>query len=132
MKAARMPQDTIDGTTSRRRNIYNKFEGKKPLDFKKDGGINILDPTDQLASNDLFDTLDEYGIFTVRGGELESWLKKLGTISLHSPDWLMEIFDKMGSNPTEPGYLKPETGDVWDFLFKIRSWLSNVDRKGMM
>jgi predicted ATPase len=75
--------------------------------------------------------IDEYGIFVVRNGELESWLKTLGATSGHSPEWLIEIFEKLGEDPQVPTYVKPMTGDVWDFISKIKTWFTNPNRKGI-
>ena len=37
--------------------------------------LDVLDNSEKEACNNLFDQLDEYGIFAVRKGELESWFK---------------------------------------------------------
>lgn len=91
LKSAFVPEVTISATTISRANIKGSFEAKLPINFKTQGGVDVLDPADKEACNNLFDQLDEYGIFTVRNGELESWLKPLGAHG-HSPDWLIEIF----------------------------------------
>lgn len=41
------------------------------------------------------------------------------------------MFDAMGTNPEHDGYVTPTSGDVWDFVRRILSWLGNPDRKGM-
>lgn len=99
-------------------------------DMKRHGGINILDHDDKQAASDLFDQLDAYGLFTVRGGELESWLKPLNA-SGHGPTWLIEIFEKMGEDPESSVYIKPSGDDVWQFVGKIKRWLFNPQRKGI-
>ncbi len=99
-------------------------------DMKRHGGIEILEQNDKQAAIDLFDQLDGYGLFTVRGGELESWLKSLGATG-HGPSWLIDIFEKMGEAPESPTYLKPAGGDVWQFIGNIKKWLFDPDRKGI-
>jgi hypothetical protein len=37
----------------------------------------------------------------------------------------------MGEDPTSHGYIKPETGDVWDFIGKVCAWVANPERKGI-
>lgn len=130
LNGAFVPQVTINSTGVSRGNINNRFEAKLPVNFKTQGGVDVLDPPDKEACNNLFDQLDEYGIFAVRKGELESWLKTLGAIAGHSPDWLVEIFEKLGEDPTTTTYIKPATGDVWDFIAKIKTWFTNPTRKG--
>ena len=107
------------------------MKARPEIKFKKQGGVDVLDPTEKEACNNLFDQLDEYGIFVVRNGELESWLKTLCATSGHSPEWLIEIFEKLGEDPQVPTYVKPMTGDVWDFISKIKTWFTNPNRKGI-
>src|SRR5947207_1645792 len=47
-------------------------------DTKRDGGIEVLRGQEHEAALNLLAKLAEYGLFVVRGGELESWLKSLG------------------------------------------------------
>lgn len=98
--------------------------------MKREGGMQILSNSDKEACNNFLDQLKEYGIFVVKNGELESWLKGLGA-SGHGPSWLIEVFELMGENPNVSGYLNPESGDVWDFIGEINSWISNSSRKGI-
>tara|TARA_R110002012_G_scaffold77282_1_gene195266 strand:+ start:2515 stop:2817 length:303 start_codon:yes stop_codon:yes gene_type:complete len=98
--------------------------------MKKQGGIKILNDGDEDSANNLFNTLDEYGLFTVRGGEVESWLKFLN-VSGHGAEWLISIFEKMGANPNTKKYLKPKTTDVWRFVKSLKDWLDNPKRKGI-
>lgn len=129
LSSANVPDVTIKSSGISRGHLKTAFEAKK-VNFKTNGGLDILDESDKEACNNLFDQLDEYGIFAVRNGELESWLKQLGTKASHSPEWLIEIFEKLGEDPSSPTYVKPSTGDIWDFIFKIKTWFSNPTRKG--
>jgi predicted ATPase len=135
LNSAFMPEVTIQANAISRSHIMNRFNAKvaadnKPINFKIKGGVNILDSNDQESCNNLFDQLDEYGVFAVRKGELESWLKILGATASHSPDWLIEIFEKLGEDPSAQGYVKPTSGDIWDFIAKIKTWFINPVRKG--
>ncbi len=129
MSSANMPSFTIQSTGTSRGQIKSAFDAKG-INFKTKGGVDVLDSQEKEACNNLFDQLDEYGIFAVRKGELESWLKSLGTSANHSPEWLIEIFEKLGEDPSSPTYIKPSSGDIWDFMFKIKTWFSTPARKG--
>lgn len=99
-------------------------------DMKRDGGIQILGESDQEALSNLFDKLAEYGLFVTPNGELESWLKSLNATG-HGPNWLVEVFEKMGEDPNSSDYVKPSEGDVWAFIEKISVWFFNPQRKGI-
>lgn len=129
LSGAFVPEVTINSTGVSRNNIKSRFDATG-VNFKTQGGVDVLDSTDKEACNNLFDQLDEYGIFSVRKGELESWLKSMHTVATHTPDWLIEIFEKLGEDPNATTYVKPLTGDVWDFIAKIKTWFTNPTRKG--
>lgn len=99
-------------------------------DMKRDGGISILNATDEEAARNLLIQLAEYGIFVVPGGELESWLKSLG-VTGHGPSWLIGVFEKMGEDPEAAHFVKPDEGDVWSFLSTVKTWLIDANRKGI-
>ncbi|HGZ7315302.1 TPA: ATP-dependent endonuclease [Vibrio parahaemolyticus] len=112
-----------------RQALKSKFDttGKN---MKRDGGVNLLEGEDKEALENLFDKLANYGLFVVPNGELESWLSQLNA-SGHGPNWLVEIFEKMGEDPASDDYLKPTDGDVWSFIEKIALWFENPRRKGI-
>ncbi|WP_340161652.1 AAA family ATPase [uncultured Hoeflea sp.] len=124
-----IPEASHSSLQEQRRTIKSKFENSGK-DMKKQGGIKILNDGDEDSANNLFNTLDEYGLFTVRGGEVESWLKFLN-VSGHGAEWLISIFEKMGANPNTKKYLKPKTTDVWRFVKSLKDWLDNPKRKGI-
>ncbi len=99
-------------------------------DMKRDGGVNILLKQEREAAFNLLEQLEEYGVFVVPGGELESWLPSLGATG-HGPSWLINVFEKMGDDPDSDGYLKPSTEDVWEFIYSMKAWLINSSRKGI-
>jgi len=98
--------------------------------MKRDGGLAILSGADRQAAEDLLNQLRQYGIFVVPGGELESWMKGLGA-TRHGPVWLIDVFERMGEDPSNANYVRPNAGDVWAFVRDIRSWLVDPGRKGI-
>jgi len=109
--------------------VKTKFDATG-RNMKRDGGIDLLHSGDKEAANNLFDRLSEYGLFVVRRGELESWLRGLA-INGHGPSWLVSIFQKMGEDQMSPGYVRPAPGDVWGFVATLEQWLTNPNRKGI-
>lgn len=124
-----LPEFIKQSMTGIRTSLKTSMEASG-LNMKRDGGIAILNDNDKRSATHLFDQLDEHGLFTVRSGELESWLKSLSG-SGHGSAWLIEMFEKMGDTPDSPDYVKPQNGDVWDFIAGIRQWLLDPRRKGM-
>jgi hypothetical protein len=129
LSSAHIPAMSHQSFATLRAAIKNAMDatGKE---MKRDGGIAILDASDREAAQNLIGQLADYGIFVIRGGELESWLKQLGATS-HGPSWLISVFEKMGEDPESGGYLKPSNDDVWAFLATIKSWLVDPQRKGI-
>lgn len=100
------------------------------LNMKRDGGIGILQLQEREGAENLLEQAGSYGIFIVPGGELESWLTALN-VGGHGPSWLIEIFNKMGVDPLNKDYVRPEAKDVWVFLSRIKHWLADPNRKGI-
>ncbi len=98
--------------------------------MKKDGGINILQDDDKEAVQNLFSKLGDYGLFVVPNGELESWLGSMGA-SGHGPNWLVDMFERMGEDPDLDTYVKPKDNDVWGFIDGISKWFLNPRRQGI-
>lgn len=98
--------------------------------WKRNGGVDILNSGDKQAANSYFDQFEAYGVFIVRSGELESWLKDLG-VPANKKRWLYDIFVAMGEDPTLPAYINPGQGDVWDFVGRIKQWMDNPTRYGI-
>lgn len=97
--------------------------------WKRNGGIRLLDSSDQQAANSYFGQLEEFGVFVVRNGEVENWLPDLGVPAAHKKEWLYEIFVRMGEDPAT--YIEPGEGDVWDFIGRIKQWIGNPARFGI-
>ena len=132
MEAAYVPDGLIKS--------YGQLRGEVEAVFVANGlspkraGIYSLGRAQQETAQVLLRDLGEYGIFLVPVGELEQWLSFLGIPSDSSEqkrDWLPTIFERMGSDPDEPGYLMPNGDDVWSFIRQISKWIDNPSRKGM-
>ena len=128
LSAAQIPAAMHTGFGVIRGNLHKRF-ADLDIDMKNDGGVGALPESDRAAANELFDTLDEYGLFVVRNGELETWLKGLGAVGKKT-DWTIDVLKKMGSDPAKEGYVIPEADDVWAFMRKITAWIKNSSRKG--
>jgi AAA domain, putative AbiEii toxin, Type IV TA system len=98
--------------------------------FKTEGGITLLSKEDREAAKNFCDDLDKYGLFLVRLGEVEAWLKYLN-LPKKTNGWRGQIFTAMGNDPSKVDYVKPSSGDVWDFIGSINSWLQNSKRHGI-
>ncbi|WP_071885786.1 ATP-dependent nuclease [Hymenobacter sedentarius] len=98
--------------------------------WKRNGGIEVLTAIDKQGANDYFDQLEEHGVFVVRSGEVEAWLGNLG-VPREKQNWLPRMFEAMGEDPTQTGYVQPSKGDVWDFVGRMRLWVDNPSRKGI-
>jgi hypothetical protein len=128
-----IPKINRESLGQMRGQIKQRFDQKfreSGKDMKKDGGVEILSPDDKQSANNLFDILEDYGLFVVRRGEMESWLPALG-VKGHAPDWLISIFEKMEEDPDSASYLKPSEDDVWRFIGNVKRWLTDPDRKGI-
>ena len=101
-------------------------DGKKP---KTDGGIALLNGAANEKAVNLFDRLDQYGLFVLRHGEVEHWLPRLNVP--RSKRWLRNIFEALGSDPKAADYVHPDNDDVWTFLDKVAVWIKDKARRGI-
>jgi hypothetical protein len=129
MQGAFLPELEQQATASLRNAVKIKF-GETGREMKRDGGIDLLQSSDREAAENLLRRLAEYGLFVVPGGELESWLKNLGATG-HGPQWLVEMFERMGEDPNASGYVRAGADDVWAFMASIKAWLANPTRRGI-
>jgi ABC-type cobalamin/Fe3+-siderophores transport system ATPase subunit len=129
LEGAFLPPLSHRSFQGQRKNLCEKLN-EIDQNWKRNGGIDLLTGTDNEACHNFFNQLDEYGVFVVRKGELESWLKNLHTGG-HGSNWLINIFEKMGDNPETEEYITPGNGDVWDFIGSLKNWIENVNRKGI-
>lgn len=126
--ACSVPDALVQSVTTLRGNIEARFK-ELALDMKK-GGVNVLRGGDKEALESLISQLATYGIFVVPIGEVESWLQSLGVVAAKD-SWLTAIFERMRSDPLEQDYVRPQPGDVWDFVSRIAAWTHAPARKGM-
>ena len=122
--------DSLNGIRGDLKNKYDEIKSNDDKDMKRDGGVKLLSGNDKNAFNDFCDQLQDYGIFVIRNGELESWLENL-EISGHGPDWLVKMFEQLKEDPNDIDYVKPSENDVWKFISQIKKWIDNPERKGV-
>lgn len=96
---------------------------------KSDGGISLLSGVAKEKADNLFDRLDQYGLFVLRHGEVEHWLPGLDVS--RTKRWLRNIFEALGSDPTDSGYVHPADDDVWAYLDKVAAWIKDKARRGI-
>jgi hypothetical protein len=132
LKAVFVPQTSVNVWGAHRGELHSMLKAKD-TEYQR-GGIDLLDPGDRESAETLINNLAEYGIFVVPVGDLEmwlgAWLSALGE-KPRKDNWVPRVFELMGSDPTDANYLKPQEGDVWDFMRKVAEWIANPNRKGM-
>ncbi|MBS7202927.1 MAG: AAA family ATPase [Haemophilus parainfluenzae] len=106
---------------------FDKISGK---DMKRDGGVNLLNDSEKEFCLDFFKHLSDYGCLVVPVGEIEKWLESLD-IDRGKSSWLRNIFEKMGDNPDLDEYVRPASGDVWDFIGEASKWINDPNKKGI-
>jgi hypothetical protein len=95
---------------------------KRLMELKRD------DQRQAQEVEDIRRAMAEYGHFVVPVGELENWLTE--EIATKKAGWLGRVFERLGTDPAQPGYRHPEQGGVWDFLREIAAWIDNPERLG--
>jgi hypothetical protein len=130
LTAANIPVVQHNSLGVARGDILKKYRDAA-IDMKADGGVDALpNIQDREATNDLFDTLANYGVFVTRRGELEHWLCEL-RVPGKKTDWTVSMLKRLGSDPSSPDYVKVGDSDVWDFMMHIVTWIRDPARKGM-
>ncbi len=128
LKDCFVPQALSDGWNSTKGQLAARYK-EAGVDMKKHG-LEGLDPDNREAGTVLLRHLREYGIFVVSVGELERWLLPLGVVG-EKIEWIIRMYEKLGSDPTTPGYVPAGEGDVWEFVSSMRKWVMDPNRKGM-
>lgn len=123
-----VPDVTAAGPAATRGHLLATFGDAKP-DLKRHG-LDRFTGANREAAAKLLADLREYGIFTVPLGELEGWLAHLG-VEGPKDVWLPRLFERLGSDPADAGYVHPGDGDVWRFVGDTAAWAANPRRKGM-
>lgn len=128
LESSQVPEPLWEGYQAQRQAVLTKFENSGK-DMKRDGGVNALDADSRAAADQLFDNLNSYGVFPVRSGELESWLKPL-EVAGSKTKWAVSMLEALGSDPSSDTYHRPQENDVWEFLRQVVGWISDPSRKG--
>jgi ABC-type cobalamin/Fe3+-siderophores transport system ATPase subunit len=128
LKAANVPTDLAKLWSNLKNSISNKFS-ELNVDPKKEG-LDILDKESQTVALHLLDNVAEYGVFIVPVGEVERWLPHVGATG-EKTKWIVSLFGLIGTDQESQQYVRPDKGDVWDFIRRISNWVTNPDRKGM-
>jgi predicted ATPase len=128
LSACQVPTALHAGYQAQRNAIKACFDASGK-EMKTAGGVGILTGSDRLAADQLFDVLAEYGVFVVRGGELENWLSALG-VQGRKTDWTVAMLERLGGDPMDTSYVRPAPGDVWEFIGKVVAWIKNPNRRG--
>lgn len=96
--------------------------------------IATLTHDEQRIFKALRKSMAEYGVFLVPVGELEDWLAPLGCKppkdEKEKGKWLKAALDRLGQDPQAEGYVRPENGDIWDFMRAVNAWIMNPEREG--
>ena len=115
------------------RNYFNQqFENLATTGFRepiKCKGLAALSSEDKTKGELFLKKLSRYGLFIVPNGEQEAWLSHLDVYG-HGPEWLVELFSRIGQLESDPTYLHPATNDVWRFLDDIAAWVHDSSRCG--
>lgn len=130
LAAIGIPAGERDAYGTRRAAVLKSLEAAAKSNFKIEGGIELLKGEDRETAINLLRDLAGYGLFIVPSGEVESWLPALA-VQRSKSGWLKNVFESMGSDPTARDYVRPQAGDVWDFVGDMKGWLSNAERRGI-
>jgi hypothetical protein len=107
--------------------FVSSLRGKtKPPDYKRLGGVKLLNVPKLADAINLLKQMKSVGWFVLHGGEVENWLVSLNAGTSKS-GWLLRIFSKMGSDPTAAEYVLPPSplNDVWEFISEIADWFTS-------
>lgn len=127
LDACQIPTDNKATLSSERIRISDLFDtlgstnGKKLMKEKGANGANNNEEMKREMT--LLGDLAAFGLFVVPVGELESWMPQLG-VGGHATDWLIDVFDRLGTSESSGNYVRPGTDDVWAFLDEISNWVS--------
>jgi ABC-type cobalamin/Fe3+-siderophores transport system ATPase subunit len=128
LTAASIPDGIKNGLNPTRVSLKASLEAKN-MNYKRHGGLGLLEGSERETGYFYLKQLAQYGVFLVPNGEVESWLPDLQIKG--KSDWLVRMFERMGSDDANPDYVTPAKDDVWHFLVGIREWLLNSSRLGI-
>jgi len=114
----------------RRDDVKQLMEGVGQKDCKA-RGTDAFEGDDKGLIESFLSQMAEYGMHFVPVGELECWLPKLAAKRRGKSRWLTEVFDALGSDPDDEGYVQPGFDDVWAFIGQVATWVADSKRLGM-
>jgi hypothetical protein len=127
LTACEVPPALVNSITTLRGQVWACYNNSIAL--KRDG-LNALVGDDAIACRSLLDELAKFGIFLVPVGEIEMWLSYLG-VQASKQNWLSALFERMGADTEAESYVRPQPGDVWDFMLRVGAWIRDPSRLGM-
>ncbi|HEX2189513.1 MAG TPA: AAA family ATPase, partial [Longimicrobiaceae bacterium] len=126
LRSAFVPDLFVEHWERTRALLQQRLRGE---DYKARGIYNL--PREHRAAAEmLLDGLAAFGVFVVPTGELECWLTHL-EVGGHGPEWLTQVFERMGTDSSRESYLRPGDGDVWRFMERLAAWVGDPLRRGM-
>lgn len=130
MESAGMPPSSRQALGQLRGQLHALLK-PRASDLKRQG-LACVSGSEKQDLQNFIDQLGSVGVFIVSVGELEGWLPGLKRESWNGKnEWLLRTFEAMGESTNDASYLKPADDDVWDFVGRIRKWLSDPSRLGM-
>lgn len=127
LEAASVPTNLRSSLGGMRGQADGAFRRKN---LQPSDGLAQLPAEDRACAEALIKTLEEYGVFIVSVGMVEKWLAGLA-VGASKRNWLPAMFARLGSDPEAADYVRPEAGDVWNFLRSVGIWIRDPRRKGM-
>lgn len=126
--AAQIPEMMHASMGQQRAAIYEALKASG-WNMKSDGGLELLNGGEHVAANMLFDSLEAFGVFPVRIGEVENWLSAL-SVPGKKTDWAVAMLERLGADASAEDYVRPSDGDVWAFLERVVRWIMDPGRQG--
>lgn len=97
----------------------------------KAGGVAAFVDSEKRELLKLIKKFKLLGLFIVDVGELERWLPSLGVTTTDKKRWITRIFQALGSDPSDRGYIKPRANDVWRFIDEVAVWILESTKRGV-
>lgn len=128
LRSANVPEALVDTWSTLKKHVLDKFT-ELNID-PKNHSIDTLDKDSKVVAKNLIANAAEYGVFIVPVGAVEGWLSHLGATGTRT-NWIISLFELMGTDPASSQFVGPDKGDVWDFIREISNWIRNPEKKGM-
>lgn len=128
VEAAGVPSSKVNGLGQTRGQLLSGIFAGKVGNAKKEG-LEALTLEERREWLDYVEDLKRYGIFVVPRGELEEWLPALGvpkpTSKQAKSNWIIGIMEKLGADPDDSAYVRPDDGDIWAFMREVAGWVKS-------